>query len=877
MADDGISRVYPLFFHPGEVVELRALGVRGNSPAWEGWANGTVYGFFDNTEDFSKAAAAIDKAGGKGTYFTANPVNADLLARAANRLKSGVDGMSAADKDIVCSRWLLVDVDPVRSAGISSTGEELELAGQVGAELTAWLEGTCDWPAGVRALSGNGYHIMYRLPDQAPAPEISGSGGMLHKALQALNARFGRPGVIKIDQVNYNPSRIWKLYGTMARKGDSTPLRPHRRASLAGSAPDRLELVREISLQQLQELADQAPEPEKKAAAAPAAAQGGSPAAGGGNKPAAKGGRQGDGRPQLGKLKLDEYLAFYNIEVTATKPVGNGMLYAFDQCVFNAEHQGHKCCGLVSSDTPPHITYQCFHDTCKGKTWKDARLLISGDAKLAKFCEGYDPNWRPPDKVATQYREPNEDEKAALFDVVPGAPGVPHPSEMEWAEFFENVDGKRPSFRQKRLMDYLQRYLAPVVHTAGEYWRYSTGLWQEIDSAEVGKVAAVALGPQMQVSRVNDAIKGLSFFANMEERQWTWATNKVGNLVNVANGMLDIEKFELLPHRADYYLRTQVATAFDPYAECQLWIKTIHDIFQGEPCKVLVLQEFMGYMLLPTCRFEKCAFFFGTGANGKSTVLDVITWLLGEDNVSALSLEAMSRQFPLVSLRGKMMNSATEVDTKDVAGTENLKKIISGDLLSSDTKFGKQITFRTFCKCIFAMNTPPAITDKAFGFVRKVLVLNFNRRFTEDERDKYLRDKLREQELPGILNWAVEGARRLLRQGRFTDDKILRSDAADFMAKMNNILAFVMDCCVLHPNVHGESNELFKEYKEWADAKLYRKVGQGKFGDQLESLDGVKKERHRVGGHRPTVFRGIGLRKVWAEVIGEGEERKLEL
>jgi P4 family phage/plasmid primase-like protien len=869
MADNGVSRVYPLFFRPGEVVEVRALGVRGNSPAWEGWTNGPVRGYFDNAADFARAAAAVDKAGGKGVYFTANPVNPDLLARAANRLlPTDSPSSSTSDKDIVCSRWLLVDVDPVRPAGISSSQYELEQAAQVGEELTAWLEKECGWPAGIRALSGNGYHINYRLPDLEPCPEISGSGGLLHKALQALQGRFGRDG-IKIDQVNYNLSRIWKLYGTMARKGDSTAARPHRRAAVAATAPELLEQVGLVSRLQLEELAALAPEPEKKQAPPPSPRKENQPVVG------QDGGKKYD--KQLGKIKLDEYLAHYNITVTATKTVGTGgTLYAFDQCVFNEEHRGHKCCGLVYSDTPPHLTYQCFHDTCKGRTWKEARQIISGDAKLAQFCEGYDATWRPPAKPAAFYRDPTEDEKAAMVGVVAGADGVPSPLEIGWDEFFDNLDGKRPSFRQQKLVEYLRRYLAPIVHTSGEYWRYGTGRWREISAAEVGKVAAVALGEQMQTSRIENAVKGLSFFNNMEETGWTAGVESIGNLVNVANGMLDIEQFQLVPHRADFYLRTQVSTAFDPYAECPLWVKAVQEIFEGVAAKILVLQEFMGYLLMPTCRYEKCAFFFGTGSNGKSTVLDIMTWLLGEDNVSALSLESMSRQFPLVSLRGKMLNSATEVDTKDKAGTENLKKIISGDLLSSDTKFGKEITFRTFCKCIFAMNTPPTITDKAYGFVRKILVLNFNRRFAEHERDKYLKDKLREQELPGILNWAVEGARRLIKQGRFTDDQVLRDDAADFMAKMNNILAFVMDRCILHPKVHQESNELFADYKEWADAKLYRKVGQGKFGDQLESLDGVKKERPRIGGARPTVFRGIGLRKVWQDVVGD-EERGLNL
>lgn len=866
--------MYALFFHPGEVVELRGLGLSGKANAWEGRAMGAgvVYGYFDDPVRFAAAAEALDQAGARGVYFTANPVQQALLARAVNRLRAAdAKPTLTTDTGIACHRWLLVDIDPVRPAGISSSAEELEQAAAVGEALTGWLETECGWPAGIRALSGNGYHVMYRLPDLPLGDEIGGSSGLLCKALQALQARFGRSG-IKIDTVNHNPSRIWKMYGTMARKGDSTGDRPHRRSSLASSAPELLEQVQEVSLKKLQTLADLVPAPplpvprQKNQAAVTAT-------------PASKKRNDKHDKAALGPLKVDEYLEYHNIPVTGTKPgPGGGTMYLFDTCVFNQDHNGPKACRLTSSPTPPFLTYHCFHESCRGRTWKEAREIISGNASLAKFCEGYDPDWAPP---ATKQHEgpahePNEDEKAAMIPVVDGAEWEERPEDTGWYRFF-NTEKSRPVFLQEKLAKYLVQYLAPIIHTSGDFWRYTSGRWREISRAEIGKVAAVALGAQMQASRVEAAINSIVYFSNMEEPLWTKAGARIGNLVNVANGMLDLEKFKLLPHRADYYCRTQVATKFDPFAECPLWIKSIGEIFSGNTAKMLALQEFMGYLLMPTCRYEKCAFFFGTGSNGKSTVLDICTWLLGEENVSALSLSALSRQFPLAALRAKMLNSATEVDPKDRAGTETLKQIISGDLLSSDTKFGKEVTFRTFCKCIFAMNTPPPITDRAYGFVRKVLVINFDRRFSEDEHDKYLRDKLREQEMPGILNWSIEGARRLISQGKFSSDQGMRSDTTEFMAKMNPILNFVMDHCLLHEEVLQDSTEIFDDYKKWCETRGYKWVGQGRFNDQLEGITGIRKERPRIGGARKTVFRGIGLRKDWSAVISEAEERELKL
>jgi hypothetical protein len=218
--------VYNLFFEPGEVTEIRSYGVKGKNKAWSGWAagEGLVFGYFDNAEDFGKAAEGLDAAGAGGVYFVLNPVNPDLLARSANRLKAAGAKMSAtSDKDILCLRWLYVDLDPERPSGISSTDDELAAAIAMRNKISKWLKGK-GWGQGIPAMSGNGAHLLMRLPDLAPTDE---QAGMLRDCLAALGAKFDQAGC-KVDRKNFNPSRICKVYGTTARKGDHTKTRPHR-------------------------------------------------------------------------------------------------------------------------------------------------------------------------------------------------------------------------------------------------------------------------------------------------------------------------------------------------------------------------------------------------------------------------------------------------------------------------------------------------------------------------------------------------------------------------------------------------------------------------------------------------------------------------
>jgi len=211
---------YRLLIAPGQVVELRAVNVQhgGGRPHVEA-------GFFDydHLEDMAKIALQVSRFA-KGVYFTLNPLHPDLLARRCNRIDWANEGELAKDKDALCRRWLLIDADPVRDPLVSASDEEKAVAYQTILDVRECLRNR-SWPDPLLADSGNGYHLLYRI--DLPAKD----GGKVERLLHALAQRFDSDHV-KIDQTVFNPSRLCKLPGTLARKGDSTPTRPHRRAKL---------------------------------------------------------------------------------------------------------------------------------------------------------------------------------------------------------------------------------------------------------------------------------------------------------------------------------------------------------------------------------------------------------------------------------------------------------------------------------------------------------------------------------------------------------------------------------------------------------------------------------------------------------------------
>jgi hypothetical protein len=210
---DQVAAWLRLFVRPGQVVELRAIRRDG----------GVHRGYYDYEHLPAMARTAVELSQGgefKGVYFTLNPVRTDLLARSPNRASRAAKGTTTADADVERRRWLLIDADRRMPGDVSAAEAEKARVAEKARAVRRHLS-ALGWPEPVLCDSGNGFHLLYAI--DLPADD----GGVVRGVLRALAGRFDDEHVT-IDRKVYNPSRITKLYGTRACKGDDRPDRPHR-------------------------------------------------------------------------------------------------------------------------------------------------------------------------------------------------------------------------------------------------------------------------------------------------------------------------------------------------------------------------------------------------------------------------------------------------------------------------------------------------------------------------------------------------------------------------------------------------------------------------------------------------------------------------
>lgn len=223
-----VVRAVKLIVEPGGVVELRLLNATVGGARWPS----TYTGYFGDPAKLASALEAVTSA--SGCYVTLNPIDGSLLARACNRLAKAGKGGTTSDNNVTRRRWLLIDIDAQRPAGISASKEERDAALDRMRAVDMYLH-NLGWPLPVTADSGNGYHLLYRV-DLPPD-----DGGIVKRCLDALAAEYDDDQVT-VDTTVHNPARIIKLYGTLACKGDSTPDRPHRMAIIT-DVPEPLDAV----------------------------------------------------------------------------------------------------------------------------------------------------------------------------------------------------------------------------------------------------------------------------------------------------------------------------------------------------------------------------------------------------------------------------------------------------------------------------------------------------------------------------------------------------------------------------------------------------------------------------------------------------------
>jgi len=334
-------------------------------------------------------------------------------------------------------------------------------------------------------------------------------------------------------------------------------------------------------------------------------------------------------------------------------------------------------------------------------------------------------------------------------------------------------------------------------------------------------------------------------------------------IVPCENGLLDIVKKELLPPSPAYYSFTNTDIVYDPSAKAPTWIKFLKSSLEDEDSRKL-LQEWFGYCLVQDTRLQKMMMIVGKPGSGKGTAVSVLQSLVGKGSSCAMDFERIGDQFAMQVALGKSLMvfpDARQSYGQSKSGTIGTLLSISGeDEIFIDRKRQTSINQKLNTRIVIVSNDVINLSDPSGALNRRMLWLRFPG--FEGERDDNLRRKLA-GELSGILNWAVEGYKRLMSTGEFTEVESAEYLRESFQEQASPIRSFIEDMCEVGSTVddHQSTAEIYNYWTVWRKIKGYRTAQtESSFGKQLISADmRIKKKRVRVDGRRVYVYDSIKI------------------
>jgi P4 family phage/plasmid primase-like protien len=389
-------------------------------------------------------------------------------------------------------------------------------------------------------------------------------------------------------------------------------------------------------------------------------------------------------------------------------------------------------------------------------------------------------------------------------------------------------------------------------------------------------------GPPPTVPKVTTALVGNVMLAisgdvliAAENPQPYWLGPDPGprNWMALRNGLLDIEALlagaqqPLRPHSPLWFSPSCLPFDFDPRADCPLWKAFLARNLGDDPGKVLLLQEWAGYVICHGSSLQKMLMMVGEGANGKSVVIAAFLALLGEDNVSTVPLELFGERFRLVGTVGKLLNLMAEVGEIDKVAEGQLKAFVVGDPIEVEKKYKQPFTVRPTARIMLATNNAPQFSDKSDGIWRRALLLPFIIQIPPEEQVKGM-DKpdfwQAAGEPPGILNWALVGLHRLrANKGAFTVPQSCREAVEKLRADSNPARRFLLDRYECDPTAGWQAakDEVYQDYRVWCGANGHHPLAEIGFGREVMRTfkNGVKADKSSPdgSGRRHPVYKGL--------------------
>lgn len=394
----------------------------------------------------------------------------------------------------------------------------------------------------------------------------------------------------------------------------------------------------------------------------------------------------------------------------------------------------------------------------------------------------------------------------------------------------------------RQLLEQAEAMGHPLADIQGTPRIYGSGWWHPIDERPFAlflQRAAIAIGVDEITAAFHETVKHLrAQFQQVAHLEPPADEDRV--LINLENGVLDIgpDGRKMRPAIPEDVLLYRLPFPFDPDANAKMFRAFLDEVLPDKQLQDLVAEHIAAcFLVAALLKVEGLLVLYGSGANGKSTLLDILTALFGgEVNVTHIPLEALTKsETHRAQLAGRLLNIASEVSPR--LNADELKKITSGEPTTARHLYGRPFTLVRYARTIAAANELPSEVEQTHGFFRRIVPVPMDRRIPEQQQDRQLAGKIIASELPGVLNWILGGLDRLLKNKGFTRSDVVDRQRDAYRTASDTVRGWSQDVG-LTPSPHGrvKTRELHAAYKTWCRDAGHHPVSLTKFSPRLRDM-----------------------------------------
>jgi putative DNA primase/helicase len=344
----------------------------------------------------------------------------------------------------------------------------------------------------------------------------------------------------------------------------------------------------------------------------------------------------------------------------------------------------------------------------------------------------------------------------------------------------------------------------------------------------------------------------------------TWlGDDRQRQLVALKNWLVDLgdlstNELKVFENSPEWFSTVVLPYDYDPTATCPRWRQFVHEVMEGDQERIALLQEFCGYCFTPDTQHQKFLVLEGEGDNGKSVTLEILTHMIGEQNVSQVPLELFGARFQLTRSIGKLANICAEVGELSTVAEGVLKQFTGGDRMYFDRKGIAGIECYPTAKLVLATNSRPRFRDRSQGIWRRMILLPFRYTVPPERKDRKLVSKLK-AELPGIFLWALEGLKRLRENGHFTEPAACREVLEEYRLESNPARVFLGENMTVGLGETVRCADVYANYVAWSKDSGFEALNAAQFGKEVaKQFPSVKRMRATTKDDRAWRYMGLG-------------------